>query len=135
MAAFTRAEEITIPKTPEDGVKWGWEPHETVTFKGKFTIGDIEASSSVTVVPNGGDGAPGISTTTSSSKTMLRMIAHWNLTDDQGRVAELSLRNIEMLEMNYFTPIMETIDEITKRGQVKDPLASSSGVNEPTFQS
>lgn len=123
MAAFSNKAEITIPATPELGKAWGWEPHETVTIKGKFTVGDMEAVSSMKL---GEDGkTPEIDM--SSIKMLGAMITAWNLTDDQNRVAELSERNIAELPLNYFTPIMEVIDVINKKGAIADPLASSNG--------
>lgn len=133
MAAFTRVEEVTIPRTPEEGQQWGWEPHESVTLKGTFTVGDAEASSIIKMTPNE-QGKPEVTTSTSLTKQMYRMIKRWTLTDEQHRVAEVTLRNIEMLPVHYLTPIMDAIEEITKRGQVVDPLALSSTANEPTFQ-
>jgi hypothetical protein len=132
MAAFSRADEVTIPRTPAEGVAWGWEPHETVTLKGKFTIGDASASSTVNV--SKGESGPQVNTTPDVVVTMARMITRWNLTDEQNRVAELNERNIALLPMNYFNPIIDEIGVITKRGEVSDPLPLSSGVNEPTFQ-
>ena len=133
MAAFTRADEVTIPRSPDEGVKWGWEAHETVSLKGTFTIGDAEASSTLSV--SKGESGPQVNGTPAIVATMYRMITRWNLTDDQNRVAELNLNNISLLPMRYFNPIIDEIGLITKRGEVADPLPSSSGANEPTFQS
>jgi hypothetical protein len=126
MAAFSKKDDITIPATPEDGQKWGWEPHETVTIKGTFNVGDMEAISTTIMDPN--TNTPSISV--SSIKMLHEMITAWNFTDDQHRVAVINEQTIAQLPMNYVTPILECIDSVSKKGAPANPLVSPTSANE-----
>ena len=128
MAAFSKKADITIPTPPETGEKWGWEPHETVTVKGQFTVGDMEAVSTTTM--DAETGAPNVSL--SSVKMLYAMIVSWNLTDDLHRVAVINEQTIAQLPMNYVTPVLDVIDEVSKQGAVANPLASSASANVPS---
>jgi len=131
MAAFSKKADITIPATPGDAQKWGWEPHETVTIKGKFTVGDMEASSATNM--DAETGTPNVSL--SSVKMLYAMIVSWNLTDDLHRVAVINEQTIAQLPMNYVTPVLDVIDEVSKQGAVANPLASSPSANAPSSAS
>ncbi len=131
MAAFSKKADITIPTPPETGEKWGWEPHETVTVKGQFTVGDMEAVSTTTM--DAETGAPNVSL--SSVKMLYAMIVSWNLTDDLHRVAVINEQTIAQLPMNYVTPVLDVIDEVSKQGAVANPLASSPSANAPSSAS
>jgi hypothetical protein len=75
-------------------------------------------------------GAPNVSL--SSVRMLHAMIKEWNLTDDLHRVAEISERTIALLPMNYVTPILDVIDQVSKKGAVANPLASSTSATEPS---
>jgi hypothetical protein len=127
MAAFSKKAEITLPATPEEGAKWGWEPHETVTIKGNFTMGDAQSSVKMTT-----DDSPD---EVNTLKLMEAMIVSWNFTDDNHNVVVLSPQSVAQLPLEYAGPIIQAIGKITGKGAIKDPLASSKPSPAPTKES
>lgn len=128
MGAFSRVKEITLPANPEQCKAWGWDAHETVTIKNKFTVGDMEDSTSIQGTAE--DGTPNV--TVSSSKMLDAMITSWNLTDDAGNVVPKSLEAVRQLPMNYVEPILDAIDKVSKKGAVGDPKSFLRVVPAPT---
>src|SRR5258706_177666 len=127
MAAFGRKNEITIPGSPEEGVAWGWEPHETVTIKGKLTVEDVESALE--------SSSSAINNSKNLSSTIETMVVDWHLTDDNHNIIPKTKQSIAKLPSDYFVPIMEAIDKVSKKKAVADPLPLSTSPGEPSLVS
>ena len=135
MGAFDRAKDILVPndEKPEEAAafrkKWGWEPHEQVTLRGRMTAGIQEevtnASSGISK-----DNAPLILAGSGRNVLLEHMIVRWTLTRN-GQPVEVSLDAIRQLPAEYSTPLLEICDRmnagVMTEEQQKAFLPSANG--------
>lgn len=126
MGAFSKVKNILVPNDDEDPKaaavfrkKWGWEPHEQVVMRGKFSAGLQEEIGNVTTQVDE-DGKPYVVAGTGRNVMLEHMIVSWTLVDDAGRPVEVTLANIRELPAEYTTPLLEECDKLAKRGMSKE---------------
>jgi len=135
MGAFDRAKDILVPndEKPEEAKafreKWGWEPHEQITLRGKLTAGMQEeitnASSGV-----GPDNKFALQSGSGRNVMLEQMIVRWTLARN-GNVVDVNIDTIRELPTEYTVPLFEICDKLAMRvmdaKQQKDFLASANG--------
>ncbi len=135
MGAFDRAKDILVPndEKPEEAKafreKWGWEPHEQITLRGKLTAGMQEeitnASSGV-----GPDNKFALHSGSGRNVMLEQMIVRWTLARN-GNVVDVNLDTIRELPTEYTIPLFEICDKLATRvmneEQQKTFLPSANG--------
>ena len=149
MGAFDRAKEILVPNDDSSELaseeylkkhpgataaqefreKWGWEPHEQITLRGKLTAGMQEeitnASSGV-----GPDNTFALLSGSGRNVMLEQMIVRWTLARN-GNVVDVNLDTIRELPTEYTIPLLEICDKLATRvmneEQQKSFLPSANG--------
>ena len=149
MGAFDKAKEILVPNDDSSELaseeylkkhpgataaqefreKWGWEPHEQITLRGKLTAGMQEeitnASSGV-----GPDNKFALQSGSGRNVMLEQMIVRWTLARN-GNVVDINIDTIRELPTEYTVPLFEICDKLAMRvmdaKQQKDFLASANG--------
>jgi hypothetical protein len=110
MGAFSSVDNIMLPRTPEEREEWGWEPHETITIKGKASTEDIDAI-------NVGDQRG------KRTQVMLeRFITAWTLTYDNGQPVKVNPTSISQLPGKYIIPITLEVGFILNSGKSEEEM-------------
>jgi len=121
MGAFDAVDNIEIPddSNPEEAAafrkQWKWEPHEKVIIRGSYSTADQEVveNASASLKKEGKKRDVEMRTGTARRKLLELMIIDWTLSY-RGQPVPVSRENIGKLPINYRTPILERIDEITE---------------------
>ncbi len=139
MGAFDKVQNITIPN-PDDTKasaafrrKWGWDAHEQIIIRGRFTAADQEAMENASSAIKGKGKKRDVEIRQGTARRILleRMIVDWTLTQD-GRPVEVTSENIGQLPATYRKPVLEAIDEIARFMDEDEQDDFLDGASEPT---
>ena len=135
VGAFDRAKDILVPndEKPEEAKafreKWGWEPHEQITLRGKLTAGmQEEITNAVSGI--GPDNTFTLHSGSGRNVMLEQMIVRWTLARN-GNVVDVNLDTIRELPTEYTIPLLEICDKLATRvmneEQQKSFLPSANG--------
>lgn len=130
MGAFSNVPEIIIPRSEEERLEWGWEPHEQVILKGRLSVADQKYTANKMGKINQKDGRFAVEVGTGRFALLERMILRWTFMNEEGRAVPVNALTIDELPSTYSTPILSVIDEITggmKEEEQQDFLISANG--------
>lgn len=114
MGAFDDVPDITIPRSEEERIEWGWEPHERVVLKGRLDVADQKfTANKMSKINKKGD----IETQVGTGRFGLleRMILSWTF-KYRGQDVLLNTQAIDRLPSSYSNRILSVIDEIAIGG-------------------